>query len=366
MDNCMDNILYENPLLKFKGSGCSGKTVWQSSSNIALIKYWGKKAIQLPCNPSISFSLNRSYTETRLEFRPAESTRFKVEFSLNDKPNSGFGKKIIAYFKSLSNIFPFIEQLDFNIHSKNTFPHSAGIASSASGISALALALCDIERICFNRLPNSDEFFQKASYIARLGSGSASRSLYGGWVEWGLMRAFKGSSDLYGVPLTNNIHAEFLNYQDSILLVETGVKKVSSRVGHALMKDNPFAPDRFIQAGQNAQRMLEVLETGDLEEFIRITESEALTLHAMMMTSQPPFLLMKPQTISIIEKIRDYRESTQIPVSFTLDAGPNVHLLYPKSVKDKVTNFITSQLSPYLNENGFIDDEVGSGPRKLV
>ena len=322
--------------------------------------------VQIPSNPSISFSLSRSYSETRLKFSPAKGKNFSIRFFLDDNPQPSFEKKIISYFKSLTKIFPFIEQLDFEIHSKNTFPHSAGIASSASGMSALALILCDIERYCFNRLTRLEDFFQKASFVARMGSGSASRSVYGGWVAWGAIEGMEGTSDLYGIPIKNYIHSDFLNYQDSILLVETGTKEVSSRIGHDLMNSNPFAKARFSQARQNAKRLVEVLKTGDIDEFIRITESEAHSLHAMMMTSQPSFILMKPQTISIIEKIKAFREESEVPVCFTLDAGPNVHLLYPKSVKDRVKEFINNDLVSPLSEKGFIDDEIGPGPKKLI
>ncbi|MBE0649813.1 MAG: diphosphomevalonate decarboxylase [Bacteroidales bacterium] len=359
-------MLYDNPGLKFKDKNCSGEIVWQSPSNIALVKYWGKKGFQIPSNPSISFSLNKSNSETRLKFNPAKGNDFTVNFTFDGTPQPDFEKKIITYFKSLNKIFPFIEQLDFEIESKNTFPHSAGIASSASGMSALALTLCDIERYCFNKLTRLEDFFQKASFIARLGSGSAARSLYGGWVVWGAIEGMEGTSDLYGIPIKNYIHSDFLNYQDTILLVETGTKKVSSRVGHDLMNSNLFAKDRFAQARQNAKRMVEVLKTGDIDEFIRITESEALTLHAMMMTSEPSFLLIKPETVSIIEEIRAYREKTKTPVCFTLDAGPNVHLLYPKSVKAQVKEFINDTLIQYVSKNGFIDDEIGPGPRKMM
>lgn len=360
-------MLYDNPGLKFKDTDkdCFGEVVWQSPSNIALVKYWGKKGAQIPSNPSISFSLNKSCTETKLIFRPAQGTNFKVKFSLDGMVKQDFEKKIKSYFKSLTKIFPFIEQLDFDIQSKNTFPHSAGIASSASGMSALALTLCDIERYCFNKLTNLEDFFKKASFVARLGSGSAARSTYGGWVAWGEIKGVENTSDLYGIPIKSHVHSDFLTYQDTILLVETGKKKVSSRLGHNLMKSNPFANERFLQAQNNAKKLLRVLKAGDLEEFIKITESEALTLHAMMMTSQPSFILMKPQSLNIIEEIKAYRKETGVPVCFTLDAGPNIHLLYPKSFKNQIKEFIENNLKPYLKENGLIEDEIGSGPKKL-
>jgi diphosphomevalonate decarboxylase len=108
------------------------------------------------------------------------------------------------------------------------------------------------------------------------------------------------------------------------------------------------------------------MRAGDTETFIRITESEALTLHAMMMTSQPYFLLLKPDTLQIIDRIFAFREKTGLPVSFTLDAGPNVHLLYPAAINDEVKHFIDNDLLPFLSPKGYIEDEVGKGPEKIL
>ena len=357
---------YNNPELKFSGDIPTGRTGWRSPSNIALVKYWGKKPVQIPQNPSVSFTLSRSYTETLVEYSPAGHEGMEVTFYFDGKPNDEFGRKTKTFFENLKNIFPFLDQLKFTILSKNTFPHSAGIASSASGMSALALALCDMEQKYFNTLSREEDFFQKASYIARLGSGSASRSVYGGLTIWGQTEALPGTSDLYACPVTSGIHPDFLSYQDSILLVDTGQKKVSSRVGHGLMDKNPFAKQRFGQARENIKSLLNAMTSGDIETFINITESEALTLHAMMMTSNPYYLLLKPNTLNIIERIFDFRNFKNITVSFTLDAGPNVHLLYPDGYKSRVMPFIENELAPFLSHNGYIDDEVGNGPEKLM
>jgi len=356
--------MYQNPDLKFKNDIPSGEICWQSPSNIALIKYWGKKGNQIPQNPSLSFSLKNANSTTTLRYQPAKNNTSSIDFYLNGKPNDLFADKTAKYFQNLSNIFPFLSQLDFTIRSENTFPHSAGIASSASGMSALALALCDLEKKFFSPT-NDEEFYQKASYLARLGSGSACRSVYGGWNIWGKTKVQTETSDLYAVPVTQNIHPEFQHYQDTILLVETGAKKVSSRAGHALMNGHPFAKERFQQAHLNLELFLSAMGSGDLETFIRITESEALTLHAMMMTSDPYFILMKPQTLKIINSIQDFRKSSDVPVSFTLDAGPNVHMLYPLSAKNKVIDFMNQELKTLVAENGWIEDELGNGPQKL-
>ena len=343
----------------------SGKVAWQSPSNIALVKYWGKRDVQIPANPSVSFTLSSSCTDTIIEYAPALKSNFSIDFIFEGKPNLNFGKKTTAFFKKLLTIFPFINQLDFKISSKNTFPHSAGIASSASGMSAIALALCDIERKYFNSLSDEDEFLKKASYVARLGSGSACRSIYGGLVSWGKIGEIEKTSNLFGSKLSGKINPIFSTYNDSILIVDSGQKKVSSTIGHGLMNSNPYSDKRFIQANNNITKLLRVIETNDLESFIKIVESEALTLHAMMMTSTPYFQLMKPNTISIIDRIWEYRQKTGTPVCFTLDAGPNIHLLYPEEFKTTVIDFINSEILQFTVNNTVIHDRVGSGPKKL-
>ena len=111
--------------------------------------------------------------------------------------------------------------------------------------------------------------------------------------------------------------------------------------------------------------MIDILKSGDLDEFISITELEALTLHAMMMTSNPYFILMKEGTLSIINKIWEFRNDSKIPVSFTLDAGANVHLLYPASYKQNVLDFIQSELVVFCENGQYICDVVGKGAKVL-
>jgi diphosphomevalonate decarboxylase len=358
-------VKYENPDLLFENIP-TGKVGWCSPSNIALVKYWGKKGLQLPSNASISYTLNKSQTETVIDFSPSDNNKCNIDFFLEGIPNSTFANKTSEFFNRIINIFPFLNQLNIKIYSKNTFPHSAGIASSASGMSALAIALCDIENQYFESFSSKNEFFRKASYIARLGSGSACRSIYGGLVGWGMIEGIDQTSDYYGYKIHGAVNQVFDDYQDSILIIDSGQKKVSSTIGHNLMKTNPFSSGRINQANNNIRRLLEVINTGDLEEFINIVESEALSLHSMMMTSSPYFLLMKPQTISVIEEIWKYRGDTGIPVCFTLDAGPNIHLLYPNEYKESVVEFINSNLLEFTVNNNVIYDKVGKGPIKLA
>ena len=355
---------YSNPQLRFDNIP-EGKTGWRAPSNIALVKYWGKRAVQLPMNPSLSFTLSDAVSETVVEYAPASGKKPTIKFDFQNQENLAFAAKTEKFFETVSPIFPFLEQFDFVIRSHNSFPHSAGIASSASGMGALALTLCSIEKSYFNTFENEEAFFKKASYVARLGSGSACRSVYGGAVVSGETKEVENSSDYFGIPVTNRIHPIFTTYHDTILLVDEGTKKVSSRAGHALMESNPYAAARFQQAGNHLSTLLAVMAAGDLERFVSIVESEALSLHAMMMTSNPYYLLVKPNTIAIINKIFELRNETGIPLCFTLDAGPNIHLLYPDEDAGAVKKFIQSELTLFLSPKGMIDDRMGKGPEKL-
>ena len=156
------------------------------------------------------------------------------------------------------------------------------------------------------------------------------------------------------------------NYQDTILLVDKGEKQVSSTVGHDLMHSHPYAERRFQQAHDNLSQLKTVLETGDLDTFVQIVESEALTLHAMMMTSMPYFILMKPNTLEIINRIWEFRKNANIPVCFTLDAGANVHVLYPENDSAKVLQFIKNELVGYCQNGQYICDAIGQGSQKLI
>lgn len=342
----------------------SGTVSWQSPSNIALVKYWGKYGNQLPMNPSISFTLKNCNTKTSLSFTPKTSKGFDFEVYRDGNRELGFEPKIAQFFERVLDYLPFLENYSFKIETSNSFPHSSGIASSASGMSALALCLMDMERQMTSSMTDA-YFIEKVSFLSRLGSGSASRSLEGPIVVWGEHAEIDGSSNLVGVKYPFEVHENFNNYKDTILLVDKGEKQVSSTLGHDLMNGHPFAEQRFQQAKDNLSRMIPVLKNGDLDEFVKIVESEALSLHAMMMTSMPYFILMKPNTLEILNKVWEYRNENDSHLCFTLDAGANVHLLYPASEAEKVLEFIKRELSQYCKNGEFIQDELGLGAEKL-
>ncbi|WP_374445188.1 diphosphomevalonate/mevalonate 3,5-bisphosphate decarboxylase family protein [Epilithonimonas sp.] len=324
-------------------------------SNIALIKYWGKYDNQIPANPSISYTLNHCRTNTMMEFFAGED--FSVQTFLAGNEEQKFAEKIEKYFKNIEPYLPWILKGKYIIRTENTFPHSSGIASSASGFGAIAKCLMNFDDIFSN---NSDEDFKikKESFLARLGSGSACRSLYEGLVVWGKTEEVIGSSDLFAVQYPNaEIHPIFKNFNDWVLLIHEGQKSVSSTVGHGLMNTNPYAERRFQEAHENFTKLKTILSSGDMEGFIKLVEHEALTLHAMMMMSDPAFILMKTGTLEVINKIWDFRRITGLSLFFTLDAGANVHLLFPNDIdNDRITDFIKTELIPLTQKGGVVKD----------
>ncbi len=341
-----------------------GELGWSCPSNIAIIKYWGKKPVQIPMNPSLSMTLHKARTFTRLgfSFNP-QHKRDGLHFRFEGKEAPAFEQRINQFLKVVEPHIPVLAHTSLEIESRNSFPHSSGIASSASAMGALAMCLVQMEEAIAGPV-NRTSLYQKASFIARLGSGSASRSIYPRFAIWGRSDSIEGSSDEFAIPYSG-FHPDFMNTRDAILIVESGQKKVSSSQGHALMDSNPFSSVRFNQAFENLAILKSSLADGDWDSFISLMEEEALTLHAMMMTGRPGYLLMQPGTLSILQKIREFRKETRYRLGFTLDAGANVHLLYADEDAGPVEQFISSDLKDFCEKREVINDRMGEGPAKL-
>ena len=344
----------------------SGTSHWESPSNIALVKYWGKNEVQIPKNSSISFTLKNCLTNTKLDYNKKIIKTKLLEFDVffNNELKLDFKPKIQSFFERIVIYCPYILEYKFNINSSNSFPHSSGIASSASGISALALCIMSIEK-SINPGISEDYFYKKASFLSRLGSGSACRSIIGSVNLWGSHKSFTESSDLFSVDLTSKVNDVFMSYHDAVLLVDKGVKTVSSTAGHKLMNDHLFGDKRFQAAQHNIEKLSLILKNGNLNEFVKLVENEALMLHGLMMTSDPSYILIKPNTLHIIEKIREFRSQNNIPVCFTLDAGANVHVLFPDKYSEEVYRFIDESLKNYCENYSYIKDCVGFGAKQL-
>jgi diphosphomevalonate decarboxylase len=342
-------------------SHSSGEVKWSSPSNIAIVKYWGKYGNQLPRNPSISFTLSEAKSITTLKF--ATENKGSLRFFLDGSENEKFANRTKLFFNKISNILPWINDFGFEIHSSNTFPHSSGIASSASGMSAMAVCLLDIERILSEKRPDLD--FQKASVISRLGSGSACRSVYPDLAVWGKHSEYQDSSDEFALGVGETVHPVFKTYHDDIAIISKNEKSVSSSAGHQLMEGNIYAESRYLQARNHLSDLKKILESGDVEAFGEIAEKEALVLHALMMSSVPSYILLEPDSIRAINKIRSFRADTKLPIYFTIDAGPNIHILYPDEIRQKAKDFIDQEIRPICENGLVISDHVGQGPQKL-
>ncbi len=336
---------------------------WESPSNIAVVKYWGKHGLQLPNNPSLSMTLSEARTRTRLRWRDGKGE--VLAFRAGGEASADFGARVEQYFHKMKQELPLLQRLDLEIETENTFPHSSGIASSASGMSALALGLCSIASELGELPADGPQFQRLAGRMARLGSGSACRSLCGPWMAWGQTEAFAGATDDHAVEV-EGVAQPFATLRDAILIVDAGRKAVSSTVGHAMMVDNPYGPIRYANARRRINEMASALRTGDTALVVEISEAEALELHALMMTSVPGFLLLKPNTLAILERVRAFRQRSSVPICFTLDAGPNPHLLYPEEASDAVERFIQEELTPFCAQGRVLYDRAGSGPRRIV
>ncbi|MGB4204549.1 MAG: hypothetical protein WBJ84_02890 [Bacteroidales bacterium] len=342
-------------------------TGWRSPANIALVKYWGKTGNQMPINPSLSITLSSSYTETIVFARQKRNATDDIlhRYLFEGKEHTEFQEKILIMLRKLTSELPFLKDFSLGIESFNTFPHSAGIASSASSMSALALCLLSIDYQIRGKEIDNTIFYKKASHIARLCSGSASRSVYGGFVLWGRSDFVNGSDNKYAIPLPEKPHPLFEDLYNSILIIDKGKKTVSSSMGHEKMNHHYFKKGRIKQANDRLFTIIKAIERGDWDSFEQVVDNEALTLHGLMMSSEPGFILIKANTINAIEKIIDFRKRQNLRMTFTIDAGPNIHIIYPTEDQEKVKEFIDNELRAFCEDGLVIHDHIGKGPVRI-
>lgn len=326
------------------------RSSYRAPSNIAFIKYWGKHGNQLPLNPSISMTLKSCYTEMSMQL--SESSNMNVDSMLFEGENKPeFIPKIQSFLEKNKDKFP--ASFNISLESKNSFPHSAGIASSASSMAALASCLGD----------KFDFDLNQTSEIARLASGSACRSLFPNYAIWG-KSSYLGSNDEYAIGFSE-FHENFSQMQDAVLIISAEEKSISSRAGHELMNNHPYLKGRIDQANRHFDQIINAMMTGDFDSFGKILENEALSLHALMMSCENSFTLLGANSLKAIEKVRAFRKETKLPLYFTIDAGPNIHLIYPKHEEAAVKKFIESELKNLCQDELVIYDEIGQGRYKL-
>ena len=286
----------------------------QASPNIAFIKYWGNRdnILRLPVNGSISMNLDGLFTRTSVSFQDSLLADALI-INSHEVPGKGLDRVsyILDIIRGMADIHDRAEVL-----TENNFPSGAGIASSASAFAALALA--------GSKAAGLDLSEPELSRLARRGSGSASRSIPSGFVEW---QAGTTDEDSYAFSIAEPDH---WNLVDCVAIVSASHKKTGSTEGHALASTSPLQDARIADASRRLELCRDAIINRDFDLFASIVELDSDMMHAVMMTSTPALHYWKPESISVMSAVRQWR-SEGLSACYTVDAGPNVHVICPES-----------------------------------
>mgnify|MGYP002386206966 FL=1 len=287
--------------------------------NIAFIKYWGDQdpCLRIPANGSLSMNLAGLYTRTRVTF---DTDLPGDRLTINDQTINGAGLERVS---DLLNCVRELSGLHFfaAVESSSNFPIGAGIASSASAFAALSLAASTAAGLELSK--------RELSRLARSGSGSACRSIPGGFVEW---QAGSTDEDSYAFTIAPPEHWELV---DCIVIVSQAHKAVGSTAGHALALTSPLQTARVADAPRRLDLCRRAILQRDFQAFAEIVELDSNLMHSIMITSTPPLLYWQPATLAVMRTVQELRRSG-IPAAYTIDAGPNVHVLTLSSAASQV------------------------------
>jgi diphosphomevalonate decarboxylase len=288
-------------------------------SNIAFIKYWGNRddALRLPLNGSVSMNLDGLHARTTVQF---DASLQQDQFSFNSQSTTGPALERVARFLNIVREMAG-ERLFAQVTSENNFPTGAGIASSAAAFAALALAA---SRAIGLELPEPE-----LSRLARRGSGSASRSVPGGFVEW---TPGTTEADSIAFSIAPPDHWDLV---DCVAVLQAGHKPVGSTHGHALAHTSPLQDSRVLHAPARLDACRTALLERDFSAFAQVVELDSNLMHAVMMTSTPPLFYWEPASLALIKAIPVWREEGW-DVCYTLDAGPNVHVICRSEFAERV------------------------------
>jgi diphosphomevalonate decarboxylase len=291
----------------------------RSFSNIAFIKYWGNRddALRLPSNGSISMNLKGIETITTVRFDPSLSTdRLALDGVEQDGVPLERASRHLDVIRSMAGT-----ALHAAVESRNNFPTGTGIASSASAFSALTIAACAALGL------TPDE--RMLSRLARRGSGSACRSVPGGFVEW---HAGRDDETSFAESIAPPEHWDLV---DLVAIVSSEHKAVGSTGGHALALTSPLQGARVADTPRRLDSCRDAILKRNFARFADVIEHDTLLMHAVMMTSRPTLIYWLPATLRIIESVRQWRLGG-LDAAFTIDAGPNVHVLTTGATRDEV------------------------------
>ncbi len=303
--------------------------------NIAFIKYWGNRdnALRLPANGSISMNLDGLFTRTTVTWNETRLTGNDT-LALNGSSVTGKGLERVSDFLDLIRGLAGFN-LRATVASENNFPSGAGIASSASAFAALAMAASRAAGL--DPSTGSGQRLEPAalSRLARRGSGSACRSIPGGFVEWA---AGASDEDSYAVSIAPPEHWPLV---DVIAIVSAAHKPIGSSEGHALAGTSPLQAARVEDAPRRLSICREAILRRDFAALADIVELDSTLMHTVMMTSSPPLFYWQPGTLTVMQAIRAAR-TNGLPACYTIDAGPNVHVICEKAAAEETIKLVGS------------------------
>jgi diphosphomevalonate decarboxylase len=321
----------------------------KAPSNIALIKYWGKRdaAKQWPANDSLSMTLSGCLSTTTVRVTDSAEHTFSFEGGTLC-PNT---QKPLRHLERLAREFGFTQKLGVN--TSNSFPTGTGIASSASGLSALTLAALAAWSESASMAELTEKFgIQRLATFSRLGSGSACRSLQGGFVKW---LAGKSPDEQSVEQIAS---ADHWKLHDVIVIFSDQPKQVGSTEAHDWAWDSPLFELRLAGLAEKTRLAQKAIEERDLKTLGPIIEAEALEMHSVMMTSDQPVNYLTEKSVRFMSWLRKLRFRESLEAYFTLDAGPNVHLL----CEPETLPFLQHRLQRDWGQTMVIIDQIGRGP----
>lgn len=301
----------------------SNKTTAIAHPNIAYIKYWGNHdaKLRMPLNDSISMNLEALTTETTVEFDGAlEQDEVVIGGAPADEKTFA---RVVAHLNRIRQEAK--SDAKARVHSRNNFPTAAGLASSASAFAALTLAATRAAGLELNE--------RQLSVLARQGSGSAARSIPGGFVEW--LAATNMTSTSEQSYARQVMPPDAWALRDVIALVSYDAKQIGSTEGHAVAHTSPFLGERISRLPIRYHRVRRELLAKNLKGMGPDLEAEAIELHMLAMTSRPPIFYWAPGTIRVMDAVREWRAES-LDAYYTLDAGPNVHILVQEKQADEL------------------------------
>jgi len=322
------------------------KATSKSPANIAFIKYWGKAdpKTRVPQNNSISMCLSDLYSLCTVEFN-SKFKKDKIEFVNERIVLNKERERIIKVLDRTRNLAGI--DLRAKVLTQNNFPKATGVASSASGLSGITLAAC--------RALDLKMKGKELSKLARLASGTASRSIPNGFVEW---KKGTNENSSYAKQI---FPADYWRIADVVAIVSYKMKKVSSTEGHSLANTSPFQKTRLKLLKAKVKSIKQTIKNRDFSTFGQILEKEALEMHAICLTSTPSILYWSPTTIDIMKKVQSWRNQGKLESYFTIDAGPTVHLICQQNDEKK----LAVRLKKIKEIEKIVINHPGSGAREI-